>query len=393
MTRRLTALDRARRELADRNGHTAGWRADQLGDAHEGPPPAPPPPAGPRAVARCAAAIEARPVDWLWPGRVPRGMLTLLDGDPGLGKSSVVADLAARVTRGWAMPPAGGAATRPPAAAILLNAEDSPEHTIRPRLEAAGADLDRVHVLEAITDATGERPPSLPWDVASVEALVRETGAGLIGVDPLMAYLGAEVNAHRDQDVRRALYELKRLAERTGAAVLVVRHLNKFTGGPALYRGGGSIGIIGAARSALVVGRDPGDPARRVLAVNKCNIAAPARGIAYTIEAAGGVGRIGWGEECDLSADDILAVPERPRGEATGEAERFLRELLAGGPVPAAEAERQAAAAGISDVTLRRAKKRLGVIAGKAGFVGPWAWRLPADPAEGAQAPGSERLR
>ncbi len=379
--RRETALNRARRELAERNGHAAAPRPVLA---------SPGPPAPPRAISRRAADIEVRPVDWLWPGRVPRGMLTLLDGDPGLGKSSIVIDLAARITRGWAMPPDGGPGpAAPPAAVVILNAEDSPEHTIRPRLDAAEADASRVHLLEAIAFGDDQRPPSMPCDLATLEGLVKETGATLVTLDPLMAYLGEEVNAHRDQDIRRALHQLKGLAERTGAAVVVVRHLNKLAGGAALYRGGGSIGIIGAARSALVVGRDPQDPDRRILAVNKCNVARAARSIAYTIESSGAVGRIGWGDECDLTPDDILAAPERPRGEATGEAEQFLRDLLTAGPMPKSDIEQAAAAAGIRDGTLRRAKDRLGVLSSKIGFFGPWGWQLPANPAEGANNRGS----
>src|SRR5262249_22936941 len=148
--------------------------------------------------------------------------------------------------------------------------------TIRPRLEAAGADLDRIHIFHAVRREGHEVIPSLPENLPELERAIRDRHAELVVIDPLMAYLGGGVDAHRDQDVRRALAPLAKMVERTGAAGLAVRHLNKggASGGNPLYRGGGSIGIIGAARSGLLVARDPDDPERRVFAVTKSNLAA-----------------------------------------------------------------------------------------------------------------------
>src|SRR5262249_54092690 len=147
----------------------------------------------------------------------------------------------------------------------------------------------------------------------------------------------------------------------------------------AIYRGGGSIGIIGAARSAMVVGHDPEDPKRLVLAMNKINIAPKPRSLIYSLEEGDDVARIGWGEECELTADEELAQPAQQRAsKAVKEAEDFLTDMLTSGPATAKQIEAKAAAKGIKDSTLQRAKKKLGVESFKAGFSGAsWSWRLP----------------
>ncbi len=184
---------------------------------------------------------------------IPLSKLTIIDGDPGLGKSVLTLDLAARVSRGVEMP--DGAAGRQ-GGVVLLTAEDGIRDTVVPRLDAAGADRSRVLALDLVPDAEGgQQLPRLPLDAPYIDAAVRRMGALLVVVDPLTAYLSERINSHRDQDCRRALWPLTKLAEETGAAVVVVRHLNKGNASNPLYRGGGSIGIIGAARSGLLVAR------------------------------------------------------------------------------------------------------------------------------------------
>jgi len=173
-------------------------------------------------------------VRWQWEGRIARGKLNLMDGDPGTGKSAVATDMVARVSVGKTWPDgadckAGGA--------VILSAEDGLADTIRPRFDAAGGDPSRVVAISTVPDAEGnERQIAIPDDLAIIEAAMERVEAVLVVIDPLMAFLPGEVNSHRDQDVRRALAPLARLAERTGAAVVVVRHLNKASGGNALYR-------------------------------------------------------------------------------------------------------------------------------------------------------------
>lgn len=337
---------------------------------------------------RMADVVPER-VDWLWPSRIPLGKLTVLDGDPGLGKSTISIDLAARVSTGRAMP--GEVATRPAAGVVLLSAEDGLADTIRPRLDAAGGDATQVVALAAVVGENGvERLPSLPIDLARLEAAIVENEAILVIVDVLMAFLDGAINAHRDQDVRGALAQLAAVAERTGAAVVVLRHLNKSSGGPAIYRGGGSIGIVGAARSALVVGLDPEDAERFVLAVTKANLARLAPSLTYRIVDQDGVGRIAWEGESNLTAAQLLAMPtSADERTALDDAKDVLREILVNGPIAAKDAQREARDAGVSDATLRRAKDALGVVAQKvggrfdsaAGEGQHWQWSLP----EGAQ--------
>jgi hypothetical protein len=343
--------------------------------------PAKPPPTP---VLVAMNSVRPSPVSWLWTHWLPLGTLAVLDGDPGLGKSTLTLDLTARITQGWEMPPEGGGCSEEPAAVLLLSAEDDPEQTIRPRLDAANADPSRVHFFQSITEGQGdgkrERPPVLPWDLDLVEDRIKETGTVLVIVDPFSAFLGSEFDAHKDQDIRRCLHQLALLAHRSRVTILLVRHLNKLSGGPALYRGGGSIAITGAARAAMVVGRDPDEPTRHVLAMNKSNLGPHPRSLAYRIEQAGpDVTRIEWEGETDLLPADILwhaqgRSPGRPDDQVT-EAEEFLATALANGPVAVTKLEKDAKAAGMSWRTVQRAKSNLKVFSRK--ILDCWVWKLP----------------
>ncbi len=340
---------------------------------------------GPSPVIVSIASVVARPAEWLWPGRIPRGALTILDGDPGLGKSTLALDLAARVSRGWLMPPAAGPVEgAEPEGVLLLSAEDDPATTIRPRLDVAGADVSRIYYLEAIRDGDEERPPVLPWDLAHVERLIVERDIGLIVVDPFMAYLDGEIDAHKDQDVRRCLHRLKGLAQSTGVAILLIRHLNKMNHNTAMYRGGGSIGIIGAARSALLVGPHTQEPKIRVLASVKSNLGPAPRSLAYALEPAGDVARIGWIGESDLSADEILAQPGAGKKSAGEQCAEALRGLLEDGPKESAELDNALKQLGYSENAVKKARSILKVKVRKVGFGkdGSWMVSLPEEPAE-----------
>jgi RecA-family ATPase len=214
---------------------------------------------------------------------VPLGKLTVLDGDPGLGKSTLTLGMAAALSRGTGLP--GGSDLQGPADVVIVSLEDGVADTIRPRLEAADGDLARIHVITSI--GPEQRIPSVPDDLGEMEPVIAERGVKLVILDPLMGALSAGVNAHRDQDVRRALAPLAAMAQRTGAAIVIVRHLNKAEEKSAIYRGGGSIGIIGAARVGLLVARDPDatspDDPRRVLAVAKCNLARESRALRFSL--------------------------------------------------------------------------------------------------------------
>jgi AAA domain len=339
------------------------------------------------------ADVDREQVTWLWPGRIPRGKVSVLDGDPGTGKSILTLTIAAKVTTGSPFP--DGA--RPERGdVILLNAEDDIGDTIRPRLEAAGADLSRCWVLPDVhPEGAPPRPPELPADLFLLEDLVKSKAAALVVLDPLMALLSGSVDSHRDQDIRRVLASLAYMAARTSAAVVIVRHMNKGTGS-ALYRGSGSIGIVGAARAGLLVAPDPDDDGRRILAMTKSNLAKMPDALAYRLvdDERYGVARVVWDGASARTANDLVrARVDEDEAPALAEAMRVLKEILADGPLAAGNVKRLAATAGVAERTLQRVRHALGVTARRQGF-GPGAfyiWSMPADPAQ-AMAQGTHGI-
>lgn len=325
--------------------------------------------------------VEPEHVAWLWPGRIPLGKVVVVDGDPGLGKSTLVlGEFAARITTGSPWPDRQPC---PQGSVVMLTAEDGLGDTIRPRLDAHGADPARVVCFEAVEYGPDEeRLPSLALDLARIEAAVVREGALLVVVDVLMAFLGSRTDSYRDQDMRSALTPLAKMAERTGCAVVVLRHLSKTGGTNALYRGGGSIGIIGAARAGLLVAADPEDEHRRILAVTKCNLAAPVSALAFRLapDEEHGCARVEWDGETAHTAAQLLETLDSEERGAGDEAVAFLRAELGGGRVAAKNVKAAARNAGIADRTLDRAKKRAGVETKREGYAseGVWYWSLPA---------------
>ena len=327
-----------------------------------------------------AADIRPEAVRWLWTGRVPAGTLTVLDGDPGKGKSTLTATLAAAVSTGRALP---GDHQLHRGGVIFVSLEDDPAMVIVPRLIAADADLSRVHI-PRILDSYGERLPLLPDDLGRLQQMITETEAKLVVVDPLMAALSREVNGNQDQEVRRVLAELTRIAGDTGAAILLVRHLNKSAGTVAIYRGGGSIGIIGAARSGLLLTQHPSDPSQLLLAVTKSNLGVRPKALSLRIvQAKNGFGAVEWGEESEISADDALngRNPDEDEDEAAerSAAEQWLIAALAEGSVPAKQIFAEAKENGFSPDQIRRAKAKVRVVSIRIGGRdgGQWEWRMP----------------
>ncbi|NLI00939.1 MAG: AAA family ATPase [Chthonomonadales bacterium] len=322
------------------------------------------------------AEVPAEKIEWLWHGRIPLGKISIIDGDPGLGKSVLTLDLAARLSRGDELP--CDETRHDPINVLLLSAEDGPGDTIRPRLEVAGADLSRCVLLQGTETEPGATVPLVfPGDLDRLAEAITEHEARFVVIDPLMAFLDGRIDSHRDQDVRRVLARLGALAQQTGAAIVLVRHLNKLGSGKALYRGGGSIGIVGAVRSAILVGCNPEDPDERVVASTKSNLGPMPASLKFRLETTTrGVVKIVWVGSTDLQADDLL----RP---ATTGAERkatdWLRTLLEDGPKPVADLERAARAARITQATLRRARKKIGAVSSREGFgqSGKWVLQLP----------------
>lgn len=338
------------------------------------PEPAPLPVRRPYTV---MSEVEPQPVEWLWDGRIPLGEITLIEGDPAVNKSTMTLDLAARVSRGLPMPTGGPPAT--PAGVLLLMAEDSQTKTLPLRLRAAGADLNRIAVLSD--------PITLPADSDVVGESAFLVGARLVVIDPLMAYMGGDSNS--DQSVRRTLGPLKALAELTNAAVVLVRHLNKGGGRTPLYRGGGSVGIVAAARAALLVGNDPEDENMRVIAPVKNNLGPMAPSVRFEpVSDENGTVRVEWRGECSYTAGDLLVRPKDGVGKLD-KARVFLLAALRDGPVEQKEIERRGTAEGIAYRTLERAKDALGVVSRRRGF-GPGSvvvWVTPEAGGAGSAPP------
>jgi hypothetical protein len=297
--------------------------------------------------------VQPTVLDWLWPQYLARGKLVVLDGDPEMGKSLITLDLIARLSRGGPMP--DGSPVARPGASILLSAEDDAGDTIRPRAEAAGADLSRL-----VLPDFGGRVPRFPDDLPALEELIIERAAELVVIDPLMAYLSPGVSANLDQCVRRALTPLAALANWTGCTILLIRHLTKAAWSRAILRGMGSMGIVAAVRTGLFVAAHPTDPAGRVLSVAKHNLGRRPPALGYrVVELASGQPTVEWTGAVDLTADALCqrepAVALRVRDRATD----WLKRELANGPRKSADLYAAAAAAGIPERTLERAKKEL----------------------------------
>lgn len=330
--------------------------------------------------------VKPERVTWLWDGRLPAGKLVVLDGDPNLGKSTVALTFAAVVTTGGRWP--DGARCKHPGDVVLLSAEDGVADTIRPRADAAGADTGRIHVVQGvpIDDEGTLRLPTLA-DIEQLRQLVTDTGARLIIVDVLMAYLPTGTDSYKDQDIRSVLARLAALAEDTGATVLLLRHLTKGKGGDPLYRGGGSIGIVGAARAAILVAADPDDPERRVLAWTKSNLAPTRDSLAYRLidTPEHGCARVLWDGTSTHTAHSLLG--ETTDTETTNAAKQFIVEYLGsyGGEASAADILKAGRQAGFNEAEVKDARRRgkPKIDTRKASFGQGWVWALPHEGGEG----------
>lgn len=329
------------------------------------------------------ADVMPEAVTWLWPGRIARGKLTLVVGDPGLGKSYLTQDAAARTSRGLPWPDGSLA---PCGDVVILTAEDGLADTIRPRFDVLGGDPARVHVLTGIRTGDRERGVDISQDLAHMESLMVRVKARLVVIDPVSAYLG-KADSYRDTEVRAVLAPVASLAERTGAAIIGVMHLTKGQQRQAIHRTQGNVAFVAAARAVFAVAEDREDPTRRLFLPVKMNIAPKPPGLAYRLVASGDVARLEWETEpVDVNVDDALAGPELPGDRSEREeAKDFLRDLLTDGAVSANEVKKHAKAAGIADRTLFRAKTDLAVKVEKTGFRDGWTWALPAKAAKNSE--------
>ena len=344
--------------------------------------------------------ISARAIRWLWPGRIARGKVSMLAGHPGLGKSQVTINIAATVSRSGAFPDGGVLCDA--GNVIILSAEDDPADTIRPRLEAAGADLSRVFVLEAVLDSTiadsahAPRHFNLKTDLGNLaEMLAQIGGASLIIIDPITAYLG-DTDSHKNAEIRALLAPLSDLAAQFDAAVVCVSHFTKAPSGEALWRVMGSLAFVAAARAAYVVAQDPEDHARRLFLPLKNNLHGDHTGLAFRIEGAAVAGpdglietsRIVWQDEVvTTTANEVMAPPMDEEGRSElDKAKAFLVGLLAKGKkgVSSKQIKADAEGAGYAWSTIRRAQDKLGVISFKKSMKEGWFWQLPPEDAQGS---------
>jgi KaiC/GvpD/RAD55 family RecA-like ATPase len=344
-------------------------------------------------ITRCFADVVPQPISWLWKGRIARGKVTMIAGDPGLGKSQLTAALAACVSVGGRWPV--DLSECPTGNIIFLNAEDDAADTMRPRLEAAGADLQRIHVLDAVTEfgINGERLErtfSLSSDIDAIGVAARKIGGvTLIVIDPISAYLGG-TDSHRNADIRSLLAPLAKLAGELNAAIVTVSHLNKGTDSDALRRVTGSLAFVAAARAAYLVVKDANDPSRRFFLSAKNNLGPDQNnGLAFrvvpkTLESGIETSCLEWeADMVTMTANEALAALGAGAGDskqygALDEAKECLKSILGDGPMLASRVEAIAKEAGHSKQTVRRAREALGILVDKEGYQGPSRWSLPS---------------
>lgn len=315
-------------------------------------------------LSRRLSDVEPEEVTYVWPGRIPRGKLTLIVGDPGVGKSFLTLDVAARISSGTPWP------DRPDenveaGNVVIFSAEDDPADTIRPRLDAAGADVGRIHVADGVQRRYdgGVVYLNLGDDIDAVEQFIVDTGAGLCIVDPISAYLAGS-DSHNNSDIREVLGPLAAVAARQGCAMLTVTHLNKSSAGRAMYRAIGSIGFMAAARIAWAVVVDPDDDRRRLMLPLKSNLIEKPTGLAFEIVD----GVLRWDPTpVTADADSVLSVRTGDRNEVD-RACQWLTELLANGSMAVHEIENAAQREGLSWRTVERAKKHLNIWSKRGGF-------------------------
>jgi len=326
-----------------------------------------------RLIAHRASDLEPEKLVWVWPGRVPEGKLVLLGGPPGLGKSQLTAFMSAIVSNGGHWPCGEGSTL--PGDVIFMSAEDGVQDTIIPRLMAAGADRERVHIVSAATkpDGTGRKTFSLKTDVDLLEDMARKIGTvRLIIVDPISAYMGGS-DGNGNVETREVLEPLADMANRLRIAVVAVTHLNKGGGGgnqSALNRFAGSIAFVAAARAAFAVIEDPEDDERRFLLQAKNNLGKKCKGLAFRLEQR----LVGddvmssnvmfEGDHVSESIDEALSASENrgaKKGQSGGGKEdvmQFLRDILSAGPVDVLEVESQARAAALLEDDKRLSKSK-----------------------------------
>lgn len=304
--------------------------------------------------------IEREEIKWLWKPYIPYGKITIVQGDPGEGKTSLILKLASELSLGRCF---GEDELREPINIIYQTAEDGLADTVKPRLEDSGADCKRIMVIDDSED-------SLSMNDVRIEAAIRTTGAKLLILDPLQAYLGDKVDMNRANETRDITKRLGTIAEKTGCAVVLIGHMNKGSGAKAAYRGIGSIDFFAIARSVLLVARVPENPNIRALAQIKNNLEKEGSTVAFEIKD----NVFNWVGEYDISIEELLSGFSQ--GNKSLKAESFLKDLLTEeDSYPASEIFAKGKILGISKRTLENSKQELGIKSIRVGT--GWHWKLP----------------
>ena len=315
--------------------------------------------------------VEIEKIDWLLYPFIPFGKVTIVQGDPGEGKTTMVLQIIAKLTKGEAVLPSGSdepaleakTVDLEPVNVIYQTAEDGLGDTIKPRLLSAGADCSRVMVID-------DNDQALTMMDARLEEAIIKTKARLVVLDPIQGFLGAAVDMHRANEIRPLMKRVAVLAEKYHCAIILIGHMNKNSNGKSSYRGLGSIDFQAAARSVLIVGRIKDEPEIRVVCHVKSSLAPEGKSIAFRLDKDTGFEWIG---EYDISADDLLSGDNR--GQKIHEAKEFLKEILVFGSVAQTKVAEEAESRGIKKKTLWNAKKELEIESVKIG--NQWFWMLP----------------
>lgn len=315
---------------------------------------------------RYYSMVNTRKVDWLLYPYIPFGKVTIIQGDPGDGKTTLVLNIAALLSNGLPMP--GTDKTIDCSTIIYQSAEDGAEDTIKPRLISAGADCTQIAFID-------ESERGLTLNDARIESAIMETGARMMVIDPMQAYLGESNEMNRADGIRPMMKQLTATAERTGCAIIIVGHMNKASGSKAIYRGLGSIDITASARSVLIVGRIRGNPSVRVMAQLKNSLAEEVSPIAFEINENSTVRWIG---EYDITADELLSG-EEPQNDGPKLSEAFdvLKTILNDGEISCVQIYTTLREKGIGKRSIDRAKKKLGIKSTKRPD--GWYWSLQDD--------------
>lgn len=315
--------------------------------------------------------VEIEKIDWLLYPFIPFGKVTIVQGDPGEGKTTMVLQIIAKLTKGEVVLPSDSDESAleektmalEPVNVIYQTAEDGLGDTIKPRLLSAGADCSRVMVID-------DDDQALTMMDARLEEAIIQTKARLVVLDPIQGFLGTDVDMHRANEIRPLMKRVAVLAEKYHCAIILIGHMNKNSNGKSSYRGLGSIDFQAAARSVLIVGRIKDEPEIRVVCHVKSSLAPEGKSIAFRLNKDTGFEWIG---EYDISADDLLSGDNR--GQKIHEAKEFLKEILVSGSVAQTKVAEEAESRGIKKKTLWNAKKELEIESVKIG--NQWFWMLP----------------